>query len=50
MNYSRIALAAVAATVVDAVYGFLEWILVGTAIGLAYAPRRTAARKPAVGV
>jgi hypothetical protein len=33
-----------------AVAGFVEWILVGTAIGLAYAPRRTAARKPAVGV
>jgi hypothetical protein len=33
-----------------AVAGFVEWVLVGTAIGLAYKPSPAAARKPAVGV
>jgi hypothetical protein len=33
-----------------AVAGFVEWILVGAAIGLVYTPSGAASRKPAVGV
>jgi len=33
-----------------AVAGFIEWVLVGAAIGLAYKPSRTGSRKPAMGV
>jgi predicted Co/Zn/Cd cation transporter (cation efflux family) len=33
-----------------AVAGFVEWVIVGAAIGLAYKPSGIAARKPAVGV
>jgi hypothetical protein len=33
-----------------AVAGFVEWVLVGAAIGLAYKPSRAASRKPAMGV
>ena len=33
-----------------AVAGFVEWVIVGAAIGLVYKPSGNAARKPAVGV